>query len=126
MIWKIFSFPIRLILFLIVALLSGILFLINNTVILLLNVASVVAKAIGVGFSILLTGSFIISYVTSEGLRADIPIAEAAIFLALLLAFMAFSYFLPNIIQYIYAWIYVAAVWLWGLAKTVLFCRNCF
>lgn len=124
---KIITFPIRLILFLAIAAVSGIMLMLNNTIGMLCCVASGIVKALGVGFMILCIGNFLITYIRNyDTMSVDTPVWEAALFLGLLLVVMAVFYFMPVIAQVIFTWVEMAVMWLWGLAKTVLFCRNCF
>lgn len=124
---KILSFPIRLVLFLLLAALSGIIFMINITIGMVLCAASGLIRALGVGFMILATGNFVITYILDyDTLSLEYPIWQVVIVTAVLLLIMAIFYFLPVISQTAVTLVQAAVMWIWYLAKTILFCRNCF
>ncbi|MCM1529781.1 MAG: hypothetical protein NC093_07275 [Alistipes sp.] len=122
---KIISFPIRLVLFLILGLLSLLLLIFQNTFLLFLNfAASLIALAgsfiaglgmIGIIIGIIMT----LRNGWSEFKEMGLTFFLCIIFITLL---TLFSGSMPTIVSKLYSMVFIAAVWLWGLAKVILFC----
>lgn len=118
---KIITFPIRLVLFLVIALISGIMFALNNTIGVVCCVASELIQKIGVGLMTLGIASYVIIFIIDyERMSENVSLRDTVIFGVLLLIVMAVFYFLPVIAQVIFAWVQVAAIWLWEIAKKIL------
>ncbi len=118
---KIITFPIRLVLFLVIALISGIMFALNNTIGVVCCVASELIQKIGVGLMTLGIASYVITFIIDyERMSENVSLRDTVIFGVLLLIIMAVFYFLPVIAQVIFAWVQVAAIWLWEIAKKIL------
>lgn len=123
---KVITFPIRLVLFLATALISGAILLIDQTVCLLCAFAAYVVRVIGL--LIMLPGAAMITafvFINYESFTEDIPIIEWIVFLALLWLAVLFFAFLPKIAEKLYIWLYVGGIWLWYFSKTILFFRKC-
>lgn len=125
---KIITFPIRLVLFLAIALISGAILLIDKTVCMVLAIASYVVRVIGIilmlPFAVM---SVIMPFINSESyakIMNDRPIAELVILAVILWLPILFFAFLPKIAEKLYIWLYVGGMWLWNFSKTILFCRK--
>lgn len=125
---KIITFPIRLVLFLAIALISGAILLIDKTVCMVLAIASYVVRVIGIilmlPFAVM---SVIMPFINSESyakIMNDRPIAELVILAVILWLLILFFAFLPKIAEKLYIWLYVGGMWLWNFSKTILFCRK--
>lgn len=118
---KILTFPLRLILFLAVALISGVLFLIDQTVCLLCVYASYVVRVIGLLIMLPAAGFGTLTVFRDyERLTENRPIIEWVIFVALLWLVVLFLAFLPAFSGKLYVWLGYAAVFLWKAAKIIL------
>lgn len=125
---KVITFPIRLVLFLAIALISGAILLIDKTVCMVLAIASYVVRVIGIilmlPFAVM---SVIMPFINSESyakIMNDRPIAELVILAVILWLLILFFAFLPKIAEKLYIWLYVGGMWLWNFSKTILFCRK--
>ncbi len=127
MFFKIITFPVRLVLFLVIALISGIIFALNNTIGMVCCVASGLIQKIGVGIMSLGMCSYVITFILDyERMSERVSLRDNVLFGVLIIVTMAVFYFLPVIAQTVFAWIQLAAIWLWEIAKTILFCRSSF
>ena len=121
MLGKILSFPIRLILFIVVGLLSAVILLLNRTVIMICAIASQIVKVLGVLACSLIEIGMLMTYIRPALETTSITTKDIILFSALMLLGIAFFYFLPKLIEKIYIWAEIAGGWLWCAAKAIIF-----
>ncbi len=122
---KIISFPVRFILFLLLAIISGITFTCNHTIGYFCVFASGVIQALGVGACIFGLGSIIAAYVRGyETISQQAPIWAFAILVVFGLVVMTMFFFLPVISRTLYNWFDIVAVRIMEIAKLILLCRR--
>lgn len=120
-IFKIITFPIRLVLFLVTALISGAILLIDQTVCLLCAFAAYVVRVIGLLITLPAAAMFtVMIFRDYESLTENRPIIEWIIFVVLLWLVVLFFAVLPKIAEKLYIWLYIVGVWLWNLSMTIL------
>lgn len=118
---KILTFPLRLILFLAFALISGVLFLIDQTVCLLCVFAAYIIRIIGLFIMIPCAGMSVITLVRDfEKLTKESSVMEYVLFMTLIWLAVLFLAFLPAISGKLYVWLGYAAAFLWKAAKIIL------
>ena len=124
---KIISFPIRLVLFTLFALLTLIVSVINNTFVMFLNLAAAVIAFLGSIFTGLMIlgviASIIIEVAVNGGLKSVHDTVTSSLFstgLALLFGFVCV--FMPIISSYLFAILLKTADWLWAFSKMILLC----
>lgn len=125
---KIITFPIRLVLFLAIALISGAILLVDKTICMILAIASYVVRVIGlilmIPFAVMST---IMPFTNSESYKeiiGDDPVIIYVLMVVIQWLLILFLAFLPKIAEKLYIWLYVGGIWLWNFAKTILFCRK--
>lgn len=125
---KIVTFPIRLVLFLITALISGAVLLVDQTVCLVFAIAAHIVRVIGILFMLPCAVISIIMLVTDyeklTEITDDRPVIELVFFVALLWLAVLFFAFLPKISEKLYIWLYIVGMWLWNFSKSILFLRR--
>lgn len=124
---KIISFPFRLILFLITAIISGTVSGLNHTLGLLLIAAAYIISVIGsiiMGITVIggivYIGGFVLYPEKFEALKGNIPfllLSGAGLMIGCMLLIL-----MPLLSEKLFEWSETAADWLWGLAKMILFC----
>lgn len=121
---KILFFPIRLVLFLIVASISGIILVFNRSVSILILISARLVRTIGICFFILFiaanVGAIAINIEEIKTINND-PVWAHGILICVSLVFIAILNFLPQLTDKIYVWLEVAQIWLWGAAKAIIF-----
>lgn len=124
---KVITFPVRFILFLVTAIISGVILLIDQTVCLLCAFAAYVVRVIGLLIMLPAAAMNTVmifvnydSFTDGEGMS----IMEWIVFLALEWLVVLFFAFLPKIAEKIYIWLYIGGIWLWNFSKIILFFRK--
>lgn len=121
---KIVSFPFRLVLFVIIALLTSVIWGFNHTVVTFFQVGSAIVSAIGKVFSALALGGVIIQVVLELINNGKIDsIKNTVILLLLIIGLEVFFQFLPVIFQALSIAVTFATMWLWAFSKMILFCN---
>ncbi len=125
---KIVTLPIRFILFLIIALISGAVLLVDQTVCLVFAIAAHIVRVIGILLMLPCAVISIFMLVTdSEKLTEiaeDSSVIEWVFLVALLWLAVLFFAFLPKISEKLYIWLYIVGMWLWNFSKSILFFRR--
>lgn len=122
---KIISFPVRFAFFALLGLLSLALLIFQNTFILFLNIAAYLITIAGnfiLGLSILgLICGIIFNLKDGWSAFKEMSWTWLLCIILVMLLVLAIN-FMPAIAAKLYSIVFTAAVWLWGLAKVVLFC----
>ena len=121
---KIVSFPFRLVLFVIIALLTSVIWGFNHTVVTFFQVGSAIVSAIGKVFSAMTLGGVIIQAVWEliDNGKID-SLKNTIILLLLIIGLEVFFQFLPVIFQALSIAFTFATMWLWAFSKMILFCH---
>lgn len=121
---KIVSFPFRLVLFVVIALLTSVVWGINHTVVNFFQISSTIVSAIGKVFSAMTLGGVIIqaAWELIDNGKID-SIKNTVILLLLIIGLGAFFQFLPVIFQALSIAFAFATTWLWAFSKMILFCN---
>lgn len=121
---KIVSFPFRLALFVVIALLTSVVWGINHTVVNFFQISSTIVSAIGKVFSAMTLGGVIIQAVWELIDKGKIDsIKNTVILLLLIIGLEVFFQFLPVIFQALSIAFTFATMWLWAFSKMILFCN---
>lgn len=121
---KIVSFPFRLVLFVIIALLTSVIWGFNHTVVTFFQVGSAIISVIGSVFSALALGGVIIQVVLELINNGKIDSIKNTVLLLLLLVGLEVLFrFLPVIFQALSIAFTFATMWLWAFSKMILFCN---
>lgn len=121
---KIVSFPFRLALFVVIALLTSVVWGINHTVVNFFQISSTIVSAIGKVFSAMTLGGVIIqtAWELIDNGKID-SIKNTVILLLLIIGLEVFFQFLPVIFQALSIAFTFATMWLWAFSKMILFCN---
>lgn len=121
---KIVSFPFRLVLFVVIALLTSVVWGINHTVVNFFQISSTIVSAIGKVFSAMTLGGVIIqaAWELIDNGKID-SIKNTVILLLLIIGLGVFFQFLPVIFQALSIAFAFATTWLWAFSKMILFCN---
>lgn len=121
---KIVSFPFRLVLFVVIALLTSVVWGINHTVVNFFQISSTIVSAIGKVFSAMTLGGVIIqaAWELIDNGKID-SIKNTVILLLLIIGLEVFFQFLPVIFQALSIAFAFATTWLWAFSKMILFCN---
>lgn len=121
---KIVSFPFRLALFVVIALLTSVVWGINHTVVNFFQISSTIVSVIGKVFSAMTLGGVIIqaAWELIDNGKID-SIKNTVILLLLIIGLEVFFQFLPVIFQALSIAFTFATMWLWAFSKMILFCN---
>lgn len=125
---KIISFPIRFLIFLLFGLLSLTLSFLRNTFVMFLTMAASIISGVGSFLSGLMIIGIIASIIIEYASHGELKSVKDTVIFALTSIGLATAFgfvcgFMPAISEKLYEAAWTASDWLWGLAKTVLFCK---